>query len=110
MTKEIINLQIESEHAGERLDRVLAAVLPDCSRSYLQKLIKNGAVRCGGSVCTAQRTAVKTGDEITVRGSKAQGSDGIIYLMAQKITDTTQDVSVVLRDESGRPAWAGNGR
>ena len=52
----------------------------------------------------------KTGDEITVRGSKAQGSDGIIYLMAQKITDTTQDVSVVLRDESGRPAWAGSGR
>ena len=52
----------------------------------------------------------KADDEITVRGSKAQGSDGIIYLMAQKITDTTQDVSVVLRDESGRPAWVGNGR
>ena len=74
MTKEIINLQIESEHAGERLDRVLAAVLPDCSRSYLQKLIKNGAVRCGGSVCTAQRTAVKTGDEITVEIEKAEST------------------------------------
>jgi hypothetical protein len=51
----------------------------------------------------------KTGDEITVRGSKAQGGDGIIYLMAQKITGTTQDVSVILRDDSGRPVWAGNG-
>lgn len=74
MTKEIINLQIEPEHAGERLDRVLAAVLPDCSRSYLQKLIKNGAVRYGGSVCTAQRTAVKTGDEITVEIEKAEST------------------------------------
>ena len=49
----------------------------------------------------------KTGDAITVRGSKAQGRDGVIYIMAQKIADTTQDVSFVLRDESGRPAWAG---
>lgn len=50
------------------------------------------------------------GDEITVRGSMAQGSDGIIYVMAQKITATTQDVSITLRDETGRPAWAGRGR
>ena len=49
------------------------------------------------------------GDEITVRGSKAQGSDGIIYLMAQHITDTTKGISIVLRDESGKPAWAGKG-
>lgn len=50
------------------------------------------------------------GDEITVRGSKAQGNDGTLYLIAQKITNTTQNVSVVFRDESGRPAWAGKGR
>ena len=49
------------------------------------------------------------GDEISVRGSKAQGSEGVIYIMAQKIIDKTQNVSVILRDESGRPAWAGNG-
>jgi len=78
MTKEIIKLQIEPEHAGERLDRVLAMVLPDCSRSYLQKLIKNGSVRCGDSVCTAQRTAVKTGDEITVEIEAAQSSSAPI--------------------------------
>lgn len=49
------------------------------------------------------------GDELTVHGSKAQGRDGIIYLLAQKITGARPELNVVLRDESGRPVWAGNG-
>jgi hypothetical protein len=51
----------------------------------------------------------RAGDEISVRGSKAQDSDGAIYLLAQKIT-STHGITIVLRDESGRPAWAGNGK
>jgi hypothetical protein len=51
--------------------------------------------------------ALKTGDSVTVRGSKAQGKDGIIYFLAQKITDNSLNASVSLRNESGRPAWAG---
>jgi hypothetical protein len=53
--------------------------------------------------------ALKTGDTVTVRGSKAQGKDGIVYVLAQKITDTSQNSSVSLRNESGRPVWAGGG-
>lgn len=53
--------------------------------------------------------AIKAGDEVTVRGSKAQGKDGVVYFLAQKITDTSQKSSVALRNESGRPAWAGKG-
>jgi hypothetical protein len=53
--------------------------------------------------------ALKAGDTVTVRGSKAQGKDGIVYVLAQKITDTSQNSSVSLRNESGRPAWAGGG-
>ncbi len=62
------------EHAGRRLDLLLAARLPDHSRSYLQKLIKNGAVRCGDAVCTAQRSPVKTGDRITIEIEEAESS------------------------------------
>ena len=51
--------------------------------------------------------AVKTGDDITVRGSKAQGKDGVVYILAQKIIDTSLNETVSLRDESGRPAWGG---
>jgi hypothetical protein len=53
--------------------------------------------------------ALKVGDEITVRGSKAQGTDGVVYILAQKLTDTSLKASISLRNESGRPAWAGGG-
>lgn len=52
---------------------------------------------------------LKVGDDITIRGSKAQGTDGVVYILAQKITDTTQNTTVSLRNESGRPVWAGSG-
>jgi hypothetical protein len=53
--------------------------------------------------------ALKAGDIITVRGSKAQGKDGIVYVLAQKVTDISLNTAVSLRNESGRPAWAGGG-
>ncbi len=53
--------------------------------------------------------ALKAGDSVTVTGSKAQGKDGNVYILAQKVTDTTLNTSVSLRNESGRPAWAGGG-
>jgi len=51
----------------------------------------------------------KTGEAITVRGSKAQGKDGRSYLLAQQIS-TASGGQVVLRNESGRPAWSGGAR
>lgn len=52
---------------------------------------------------------IRIGDSITVRGSKAQGKDGVVYIMAQKISNTTLNVEVSLRNEAGRPAWSGGG-
>lgn len=52
---------------------------------------------------------IKAGDEVAVRGSKAQGKDGIVYFLAQKITNNSQNASAAMRAESGRPAWAGKG-
>lgn len=53
--------------------------------------------------------ALKAGDDVTVRGSKAQGTDGVVYILAQKVTDSSQQNSVSLRNDAGRPAWAGSG-
>lgn len=36
------------EHVGERLDKFLSAVCPDCSRSFLQKLVKEGCALVNG--------------------------------------------------------------
>lgn len=44
--------QIEQD-AGERIDKFLAAELSDCTRSYIQKLIKDGQVTANGKVVKA---------------------------------------------------------
>lgn len=52
---------------------------------------------------------LKVGDSVSVRGSKAQGKDGVVYLLAQKISAANRNSEVSLRTEDGRPAWAGSG-
>jgi 23S rRNA pseudouridine1911/1915/1917 synthase len=46
---------------GERLDRVLAAQVPEFSRSYLQQLIVDGAVQVEDQVCVRSAHRVKAG-------------------------------------------------
>lgn len=47
-TGETLTLVAEAEHDGLRLDHFLAALIPDISRSQLQRLIKEGRVRAEG--------------------------------------------------------------
>lgn len=51
----------------------------------------------------------KVGDSLTVRGSRAQGKDGRIYLLAQWLTTPGGSGQLVLRSDSGRPGWSGGG-
>jgi hypothetical protein len=46
-------------------------------------------------------------DEISAKGSKAQGKDGKKYLLTQKIENRTTGTQAVLRNDSGEPAWLG---
>ncbi len=52
--------------AGDRLDRYLAAHLPDLSRARLQRLIEQGQVRVNGRVCASKKAEVQSGDRLTV--------------------------------------------
>lgn len=49
---------------GERLDKVLASLVPEASRARLQKLIEKGAVLLNGEPCLKVREKVTEGDEI----------------------------------------------
>lgn len=53
--------------------------------------------------------ALESGDRVTVRGSKAQGQDGVVYIMAQWLREESGGLEVALRNESGQPAWGGKG-
>lgn len=47
---------------GSRLDRALAELVPEFSRSYLQQLVEGGAVQLNGCACTRPSTKVRVGD------------------------------------------------
>ena len=55
-----------SDQAGQRLDRVLASLLPDLSRSRLQQLIGQGAVTLGGATIKDANHRVKPGETYQV--------------------------------------------
>jgi len=63
---ETLSLDIPPEHDGARLDCFLAAVLPDRSRSQIQRLIKDGLVTIGERSCRVS-TPVRAGRQVVVR-------------------------------------------
>lgn len=60
----------------------------------------------------AKGIAINVNDEVTAKGSLAQGQDGRTYLMAQKLSDRTSGSQVELRNDKGKGLWSGsmNGR
>jgi len=60
---ELRSFTIEAARHGERLDRALAALAPEFSRSYLQQLIEAGAVTLNGSAAARSSARVKAGDQ-----------------------------------------------
>lgn len=73
MSDAVCRFRVPESGAGERLDRVLAAQLPDLSRSLLQRLAREGAVTINGAPakCSAR---VKPQDWVEVRLPESQPS------------------------------------
>nr|WP_245785339.1 RluA family pseudouridine synthase [Paracidovorax wautersii] len=53
-------------HHGARLDKALAELVPELSRSYLQQLLSQGCVQLNGQPASKPAAKVKAGDRITV--------------------------------------------
>ena len=58
-------LLVDSTGAGRRIDRYLAAVLPELSRSYIQQLIGDGHIRVNDAIVKASYRA-EAGDAVAV--------------------------------------------
>ena len=58
---------IEPAEAGQRLDKVIAARLPEVSRAVVMKYLKEGAARCNGHKAKPG-VRVAAGDEIALPG------------------------------------------
>jgi hypothetical protein len=60
-----------------------------------------------GSFWEKKGIAINVNDDLSVKGSKAQGQDGKSYVLAQKLVNRTTGAQVDLRSEKGKPAWSG---
>ena len=89
-----LHVVVEARHAGDRLDRFLAATLPDISRSYVQQLISDAHVRVNGKPAKAS-AAVQAGDEITVTLPLPQSTDLIAEPIPLVIRYEDDDLLVV---------------
>ena len=59
-------VMVSVELHAQRLDRALAAAVPEFSRSYLQQLIADGSVKVNGVEQTKSSAKVKAGDGLAV--------------------------------------------
>ncbi|MFT3717425.1 MAG: RluA family pseudouridine synthase [Pseudorhodoferax sp.] len=63
---------------GQRLDRALAALVPEFSRSYLQQLIDGGAVHLNGAAARKSAARVRIGDAVRVELRPTQQSQAFV--------------------------------
>jgi 23S rRNA pseudouridine1911/1915/1917 synthase len=76
---------------GQRLDKALADLLPDLSRSLIQQLIEAGAVQVNQRVLMRASSKVKLGDRIDLRADLAP--------QARAFEPQAMDLAVVYEDE-----------
>jgi len=50
---------------------------------------------------------LRPNDDISAKGSKAQGKDGKTYLIVQKLNNRTTGAQTAVRNERGGPPWMG---
>ncbi|MEY4713639.1 MAG: Uracil hydrolyase [Pseudomonadota bacterium] len=81
---------VDASGHGQRLDRVLAAQVPEFSRSYLQQLIADGAVRLDGRPATRRAHRLRAGQrgEVELRPT----------LQSQAFLPEPMDLDVVHED------------
>ena len=85
-----IDVRLEATHAGWRLDRALAVVVPTLSRERLKSLIRSGAVESGGKAVRDPAIKVRGGESLSVAVPEPQAAHNI----AQDIP-----LSIVFEDE-----------
>ena len=57
---------IDEENQSTRIDSVLSLLLPETSRSFIQKLIEGGNLRLNGDVITSKKYKLRAGDRVEI--------------------------------------------
>lgn len=86
--------KIEESGAGERLDKYLSMQMPNVTRSFLQKLIKEGWVTINGHPAKA-KDKLKEKQEITVNIPPAQNTDIVPENISLDILYEDDDILII---------------
>jgi 23S rRNA pseudouridine1911/1915/1917 synthase len=86
-----LRFSVEARHAGARLDKSLAELLPDVSRSRLQRWVLEGAVRVNGAIVKPRHSLVY-GDLIELEPQPAADAAAFV--------PEPMDLAVVYEDDS----------
>lgn len=89
-----LELVVGEEHADQRLDRFVAAAVPDLSRTYAQQLIADAHIRLNGQDVRPS-TSVSSGDVVTVFRPLAQPTDLQPESIPLNVVYEDQDVVVI---------------
>lgn len=68
-------IAVDEQGDGSRLDRFLAEHFDDCSRAFLQRLIRDGYVAVNDSECRSVKHHIKRGDTIRLFFPEESGED-----------------------------------
>jgi 23S rRNA pseudouridine1911/1915/1917 synthase len=88
-------LLIDETHAGERLDKLLAAHFPDLSRARIQALIETGAVLCDGVVVDARGRKARPGERYVIRVPEPEAAAPAPEAMSLAIVYEDAEVIVI---------------
>lgn len=91
---EIIKFYVEETQAGVRIDRCLSEIMEDYSRSYLQRLLKEGRICVNGAPVKAS-CKVEAGEEIQVEIPEAQAPEILAEEIPLDILYEDEDLLVV---------------
>lgn len=86
---------IDEEMKGTRIDLVLSFLLPDTSRSFIQKLIEKGNVIVNGTACLSKKYKVEENDSVEMSIPEPEVIDVKPENIPLEIVFEDQDVLVV---------------
>ena len=89
-----LSLSVPAEYAGQRLDQALAEMLPDYSRSQIQKWIRDGLVLVD-TLPLRPRDKLKGGEQVSVQVPEVQESDWVAEDIPLEIVYEDADLLVI---------------
>lgn len=89
-----IQLQVESEYQGVRIDKYVSEMVPDLSRSYVQQLIEEGHIRLNNNDVRVS-TKLRTNDLVVIKRPETQTTDIVAEDIPLNVVYEDDDILVI---------------